>query len=33
MLVDMIREVKQDKTVLRLQDEFFKKAGQPLTEK
>jgi creatinine amidohydrolase len=30
MLVDMIREVKSDRAVLELQDEFFDKAGQPL---
>jgi len=33
MLVDMIREVKADKAVLELQDEFFDKAEQPLKTK
>jgi creatinine amidohydrolase len=33
MLVDMIREVKADKTVSELQDKFFEEAGQPLKKK
>ena len=32
MLVDMIREVKSDKAVIELQNEFFDKAEQPLKD-
>jgi hypothetical protein len=32
-LVEMVRAVKLDKTVLRLQDEFFRRADRPLAGK